>query len=176
MATTFNAAVVRRPDFGLAPWLSRTMLVGGTAIAFASTYAVLRALFGFAPMPAGAKDIAVVVHLATVIPSIPLGLVIFLSRKGNKQHRLLGRTWMALMVITAAAAFFIRHLNNGGFSYIHLFSVLTLIAIPSAILAAKQGRIAHHRRQLTALFIGALVVAGFFSFMPGRIMWTWMFA
>ena len=151
------------------------MLASGAAIGAASLYALARAATGLAPIPSGAKEAAVVIHLATVLPALPIGLYLFATRKGGTRHRWLGRLWMALMAITAIAALFIRHLNDGAFSFVHLASVVTLVGIPLAIRAAQQGRIADHRANLVNMFIGALLVSGLLSFLPGRIMWLWMF-
>ena len=165
-----------RPGFDLAPATRTALLVSGTAIGAISAYALARAALGLAPTPPAALEVAVIIHLATVLPSLPLGLYLFLARKGGARHRLLGRIWMALMAITAVAALFIRHVNSGQFSFIHIASVVTLVGIPLAINAARQGRIAAHRRHLLNMFIGALLVSGLLSFLPGRIMWNWLLA
>ncbi|MBA3678279.1 MAG: DUF2306 domain-containing protein [Sphingosinicella sp.] len=128
-----------------------------------------------APPTPWVRDFALLLHLSTVIPAIPLGLYIFLNRKGGARHKLLGKIWLALMGITAIATLFVRNIENGGFSWIHLFSVLTLIAIPKAILTARRGQIARHKSHLVTLFVGALLISGAFSFLPGRTMWTWAF-
>jgi len=169
-------AATLRPGFDLSPATRMALIVSGTAIGAASAYALARAALGLAPTPPAAREVAVIVHLATVLPALPLGLYIFLARKGGARHRLLGRIWMALMAVTAVAALFIRHLNQGQFSFIHIASVVTLVGIPLAITAARQGRIAAHRRHLVAMFIGAMLVSGVLSFLPGRIMWNWLFA
>jgi len=161
--------------FDLHPATRGVLLASGLMIGAVSAYALGRAALGVAPTPPEAKELAVFIHLATVLPSLPLGLYIFLSRKGGARHRLLGRVWMVLMVITAIAALFIRHLNDGQFSLIHIASVVTLVGIPLAINAARQRRIAAHRMHLLTMFIGALLVSGVLSFLPGRIMWTWLF-
>lgn len=165
-----------RPGFDLSPAIRTALIVSGTAIGAASAYALARAALGLAPTPPAAREVAVIVHLATVLPSLPLGLYLFLARKGGARHRLLGRIWMALMAVTAIAALFIRHLNDGQFSFIHIASVVTLAGIPLAINAARRGRIAAHRRHLVSMFIGAMLVSGLLSFLPGRIMWNWLFA
>lgn len=161
--------------FDLSTPARAAMLASGTVIGLASAYALLRAATGVVPIPSSAKEIAVVIHLATVLPSLPIGLYLFASRKGGARHRLLGRIWMALMAITAVAALFIRHLNDGALSFVHIASAVTLIGIPQAILAARHGRIAEHRKHLVQMFTGALLVSGLLSFLPGRLMWFWMF-
>jgi uncharacterized membrane protein len=162
--------------FDLSPVTRAGLLASGIAIGVVSFYALARWALGFAPTPPEAREVAVIIHLATVLPALPLGLYVFLSRKGGARHRLLGRIWMALMAITAVAALFIRHLNDGAFSYIHIASVVTLVSIPLAIRAARRRRIAEHRAHLLSMFFGALLVSGVLSFLPGRIMWQWLFA
>lgn len=169
-----TAATLPHP-FDLSTPARAAMLASGAIIGLASAYALLRAATGLAPIPSGAKEIAVIIHLATVLPSLPIGLYLFATRKGGARHRWLGRIWMALMAITAVAALFIRHLNDGALSPVHIASAVTLLGIPLAIQAAREGRIAAHRTHLVRMFSGALIVSGLLSFLPGRIMWLWMF-
>ncbi|KZE13443.1 MULTISPECIES: DUF2306 domain-containing protein [Sphingomonas] len=159
----------------LSPLLRGAMVAGGTMLGLLSLLALIRAATGIAPAAPAAHDVAVAVHLASVLPAIPLGLYILLTRKGGARHRLLGRVWMALMVSTALSALFIRQLNHGGFSWIHLFVPVTLVAAWAAIAAARAGDIAKHRRRLVAMFLGAMVVPGLFAFAPGRVMAIWAF-
>ena len=44
-----------------------------------------------------------------------------------------------------------------------------------AALAARRGNIAAHRRIMQGIFVGGLVIAGGFTFMPGRIMHSVLF-
>jgi uncharacterized membrane protein len=169
------SVLVVRKDLDLSPGSRAAILISGGAISAVSAYALGRAVLGVAPTPPEAKELAVAIHLATVLPSLPLGLYLFLTHKGGAHHRLLGRVWMALMAITAVSALFIRHLNDGDLSPVHIASIATLISIPLAINAARQGRIAVHRARILGMFIGALLVSGLLSFLPGRIMWLWMF-
>jgi uncharacterized membrane protein len=121
----------------------------------------------------------VLIHLATVLPAIPLGIFVLLRRKGDRLHKIAGRVWMALMLTTAIASLFIHSINSTdnffGLSPIHLFSFLTLWSVPSSIYYARTGNILAHKQSVTGLFIGGLVIAGMFSFMPGRFMWLWLF-
>lgn len=151
------------------------VLVGGVALLCLVVFAFARAALGLAPPTPWVRDAALLIHITTVTPAIPLGLYIFLNRKGGPRHRLLGKIWLTLMGITALATFFIRNVGDGGLSWIHLFSVMTLIGIPRAILTARRGRIAKHKAHLVNLYIGALVIAGGASFLPGRTMWQWAF-
>ncbi len=109
-------------------------------------------------------------HLLTVLPAIPLGIVIMLNRKGDRLHRRLGRIWGALMLGAAASSFGLG-LHWGP---IHLLSLLTLVAVPAGIASAMRGNIRAHRRTMTILF-ASLVVAGFFTLLPGRLLGSWLF-
>lgn len=111
---------------------------------------------------------AVVIHLATVIPAFFIGIVVMTMKKGTAAHRLLGRFWGMLMMITAIDSFWLQGLF-GGIGPIHIFSVMTLISIPRGIIAIRKGNVKVHERAMTGPFIG-LCVAGAFSFIPGRIM------
>jgi uncharacterized membrane protein len=75
------------------------------------------------------------------------------------------------MVTTAISSFW---LGREGISFIHIFSVVTLVSVPLAIYRIRHGDVKGHRRAMTNVYIG-LVVAGFFSFAPGRLLETWLF-
>lgn len=80
------------------------------------------------------------------------------------------------MAAVAASSFWIHRIRLvGPWSPIHLLSIFTLVVLPLAVWRAHQHRIADHRRAMIALFSGALVVAGLFTLLPGRIMHTVVF-
>src|SRR5262245_59405900 len=58
----------------------------------------------------------------------------------------------------------------GPWSPIHLLAIFTLGMLPLAVLHARRHRVGRHRNAMIAIFAGALVVAGLFTLMPGRIM------
>lgn len=165
IATTFDLALPTRAGL--------TVIGGGLLLLI--LYAAARAALGLAPATPWVRDVALVIHLATVVPALPLGLYIFLTRKGGTRHKQLGKSWLTLMGITAVATLFIRNIENGGFSFIHLASVMTLVAIPRVIITARRREFAAHRGHLLGMFIGAMLVAGGLSFLPGRTMWVWAF-
>ncbi len=175
MSTAHTPRRLPRPAAELPPLARIAMVAGGGALGIASLHALARAALGLAPATPSAHEAAVALHLMSVLPAIPLGLYILLARKGGARHRLLGRIWMALMVSTALSALFIRHLNHGGFSWIHIFVPVTIVAAWAAIASARAGRIAEHRNRLIGMYLGALVIPGAFAFAPGRIMAVWAF-
>ncbi len=121
-------------------------------------------------------SLPVKIHLVTVIPAFFIGTwLIFFSAKGARLHRALGATYLVLMVTTAITTIFVRVLNPGHLSWIHLFIPMTLIGVASSILALRRHDIAGHKRAMIALYIGALLIAGAFTFVPGRLMYTVFF-
>lgn len=91
--------------------------------------------------------------------------------KGTLAHRVQGWGWVILMATVAISSFWIHELRLFGlFSPIHLLSILTLVALPMAVLAARRGQIARHRRLMRILIVAALVTPGVFTLLPGRTM------
>jgi uncharacterized membrane protein len=137
------------------------------------TFTLMALSFGLTPGPGQptALTLPVIIHVGTVLPALPLGAYILLRRKGGRLHRLLGRIWAGLMVTTAISSFW---LGDHGISFIHIFSVVTLISVPLAIFWARRGDIERHRRTMRNVYIG-LVVAGLFSFAPGRLLAGWLY-
>jgi len=114
---------------------------------------------------------AVQVHAFAAMTAFALGLVQFAAPKGTLPHRTLGWLWVALMLAVSVSAFFIHQLRLWGpWSPIHLLAVFTLIMLPVAVVAARRHKVTHHRRTMIGIFVGALVIAGLFTFVPGRIM------
>jgi uncharacterized membrane protein len=58
----------------------------------------------------------------------------------------------------------------GPWSLIHLLSIYMLAVLPLAVLQARRHRIKAHRQSMIGLFIGALVLAGLLTLLPGRVM------
>jgi uncharacterized membrane protein len=118
-------------------------------------------------------------HLATVLPAFVIGTYMMFSRKGAKNHRLMGKIYMLLMMATAAIALFIKAEVGpqlcGHFGFIHLFSVLVLFAVPKAYFAARRHDRKAHAGGMIGVYVGGLLIAGAFTLMPGRLMHTWLF-
>jgi uncharacterized membrane protein len=118
-----------------------------------------------------AAPLAVKIHMATVIPAFFLGTwLIFLSAKGAPVHRGVGALYLALMSITALTTLFIHELHPGRFSWIHLLIPVTLFGVVSGLWNIRRGNVRGHKRAMFILYFGALIVAGGFTFVPGRLM------
>ena len=112
-------------------------------------------------------------HLVTALAALVLGLFMLLRRKGTASHRLLGWAWVALMGSTALATVFIRDYrlpNLYGYTPIHLFTVTVAVMLPLGIWHVKHGHVDGHRKTMRGLYVGACVVAGLFTLLPGRFL------
>jgi len=114
---------------------------------------------------------AVRLHAFPAIAAFVLGSIQLAAPKGTFPHRAVGWVWVVLMAGVALSSFFIHTICTlGPFSVIHLLSIVTLVALPIGVWRARKREIRGHRRTMQLLFLGALLVAGIFTFMPGRIM------
>ena len=65
-------------------------------------------------------------HATLALLAVPLGLYILLTKKGTKQHRILGRIWVTFLIIVSLTAIFIQAINPGQYSLIHLLIPWTI--------------------------------------------------
>ncbi len=108
--------------------------------------------------------------LLDAAPAIPL------APKGTLPHRTIGWIWVCLMAAVAVSSFWIHQIRLvGPWSPIHLLSIFTLVVLPLGVWKAHHHRITDHRRIMIFIFSGALVIAGLFTLLPGRIMHSVVF-
>jgi uncharacterized membrane protein len=111
------------------------------------------------------------VHAFAAMAALVLGVVQLTAPKGTLPHRTIGLIWALLMLAIVVSSFFIHEIRPWGpFSPIHLLSIFTLVMLPLALWHAHRHRVRPHRNAMLGLFFGALVIAGGFTFIPGRIM------
>ena len=121
--------------------------------------------------PLLAAPLVVQVHAFAAIAAFVLGVVQLMGPKGTLPHRALGYAWAALMLLIAVSSFWIHGMRQlGPFSAIHLLSIMVLVLLPLAVLAARRHRVSTHSRAMISMFVGALVIAGAFTLLPGRLM------
>ena len=110
-------------------------------------------------------------HAVAALVALVAGGLQFALRKGTVLHRVTGWLWVGLMLLVALSSFFINDYRwIGPFSPIHILSVVTLFGLWEGLSAARRGDIAAHRAAMRSLYVFALIVAGTFTFLPGRIM------
>ncbi|MEQ8557971.1 MAG: DUF2306 domain-containing protein [Henriciella sp.] len=119
---------------------------------------------------------AILVHVSAAVVTLLVGTVLMFAPKGFRLHRTLGWTWVIAMALTAGSSFFITMIFETHFSPIHALSAWTMIGLPMGIAAIRRKDVARHRKEMTGMFVGAMLVAGLFSLLPGRLMWDVFFA
>lgn len=158
----------------LGPVTRGLVIVAGGAMTALCAFTILKALFGFSAELPHLTNIAVVFHVSTVIPCVPLGAYLLLAPKGTRMHKQLGKLWVALMVITATSTLFIY--DGMQLTWIHIFVPITYRAAWMIVRSARTGDITTHRKEIVGLFLGALLIPGVVAFaLPGRLMNVMLF-
>ena len=113
-------------------------------------------------------------HLALVLVPLAITPVQLFRRRGDRAHAVLGWVWAVCLFITAMLSFGIRGINDGQFSFIHVLSVVTVATVPFLVWSARTGKLERHRSAVRGLVTGALLTAGFFTLIPGRLLGEWL--
>lgn len=118
-------------------------------------------------------------HLATVVPCFIIGTALLVVKRGTPNHKRMGKVYMVLMLITAVITLFMPAQVGprfvGHFGWIHGFSFLAIYTVPTAYLAIKRGDVKSHQRKMILLYFGAIIIAGGFTFFPGRFLYELFF-
>src|ERR1700759_4775218 len=98
-------------------------------------------------------------HAFAAMAAFVLGLVQFAAPKGTLPHRTIGWIWVVLMIAVAASSFWIHQIRLvGPFSPIHLLSIMVLVLLPLAVIAAHRHNVRRHSRIMIGVFAGGLVI------------------
>src|ERR1700694_3173574 len=116
------------------------------------------ALMNLAPLLDATPPIPL--HAVAAMSAFVLGVVQLAAPKGTLPHRTIGWIWVCLIVSVAVSSFWIHQ---------------SRLICPLGGWMAHRHRIADHRRIMIFTFSGALVIAGLFTLVPGRIMHTVVF-
>lgn len=122
-------------------------------------------------------------HLMSILAATLLTPVMLLRPKGDRPHRKLGYVWVGAMLLTAITSLFFNTGARGGmgvfsgnFSPIHILSVIVLAQVPIIVRRARAHDRRAHESAVRAMVIGALLIAGFFTFPFNRMLGQWLFA
>jgi uncharacterized membrane protein len=127
-----------------------------------------------APLLNAAPEVQV--HAFAAMAAFGLGVVQLSAPKGTLPHRTLGWIWVVLMLVISGSSFLIHGIRMWGpWSPIHILSVFTPIMLVVGVLAARGRRVRTHKITMISIFAGALMLAGLFTLVPGRIMHTVLF-
>ncbi|MDG4902604.1 MULTISPECIES: DUF2306 domain-containing protein [unclassified Mesorhizobium] len=115
-------------------------------------------------------------HAFAAFAALAIGGAQLALPKGTTRHRVLGYAWAALMLVVAVSSFWIQQIRLiGPFSPIHILSILVVVTAPLAVWYAHTHKVAAHRSAMINLYLFALIGAGIFTLLPGRIMHTVVF-
>ena len=128
-------------------------------------------------MPLLMAPLAVQIHASCAIAAFVIGAIVLWRRKGTRLHRALGRIWVLLMLVVATSAIFINDLRIiGPFSPIHIFVIVTYVGLGKGLWAIiVDHNVVAHRAAMQSTYLGALLLAGAFTFLPGRRMHAVLF-
>ena len=121
--------------------------------------------------PLLAAPVQVQIHVACALTAFFIGVILLCAPKGFGFHKTMGWTWVVAMGLTALSSFFITGIFENAFSPIHALSAWVLLGLPFGIAAIRRRDIKKHRDSMTGMFTGGMVIAGLFTFLPGRLMW-----
>ena len=127
------------------------------------------AAMSLAPLLDAAQPIPL--HAFAAMGAFVLGIVQFAAPKGTLPHRTVGWIWVGLMAVVAISSFWIHGIKLWGpWSPIHLLSVFSPIMLVLGVWYARRHNVRGHKITMISIFFGALVIAGIFTFVPGRVM------
>ena len=119
----------------------------------------------------------IAIHMAAALAAVAIGPIALWARQGATHrpriHRAAGYAWVTLMVATAVSALFISGGGRprlGSFGLIHLLIPVTLGMLVMAFVYLASRNVVGHRKMMQRTYIGACVVAGVFTLLPGRFL------
>ena len=177
-ADTSLPSLPRTPAWNRDP-ADRALGVAAAAMALIVAVAVARGHADWGALPP-----SVWLHLALIGVALVLTPAMMLRGKGDRPHRVVGWVWVVAMMATALTSLAFNAQKgghnwgvfSGDVSPIHLISLFVLVMVPRLVLNARAHRVAKHRRSARGLVIGAILVAGLFTFPFGRLLGQWLFA
>ena len=79
------------------------------------------------------------------------------------------------MIIVAATSVAMIVDLRSGINALHVFTAITVISLWAGLTAIRRGDVKRHAGSMIGLYIGGLIIAGAFAFIPGRTMWAVFF-
>ena len=99
-------------------------------------------------------------HAAAAGLCLVLGLFQILRRtRGDTIHRLVGGTWVALMIFVAGGSFFFGGYHQSIAIFLRVLAVWTLLSVSVGVMMARRGNIRRHRGLMVGNYVG--LVAAF---------------
>jgi len=123
-------------------------------------------------MTGSPPPLVVYVHFIAALAALVIGAWQLARPKGTGSHKAIGWVWITLMLTVAISSLWTPRFLH--FTWIHLFTLLTLVGIPRALWNIRHGDAAGHARAMKGLYVGGLIIAGVFTLAPGRLLGGWL--
>lgn len=110
-------------------------------------------------------------HAGAALLALVVGPFALWRQRRDRLHRVLGVSWILLMLTVATTAWFIHTIRLiGPFSPIHLFALWTYWSLFVALRHVWAGRYQAHGAEMQSLYLWALGFTGVLTLLPGRAM------
>jgi len=121
------------------------------------------------PTPFLTAPLDIQVHIIAACLALALGPIVLYRRRRDKWHRILGYAWIVAMASLAISSFAIpSHFTALGLGPLHGFAVVTLWSLWAGVRAARVRDVERHQAIFRSLYSNGLIIAGAFTFVPGR--------
>lgn len=97
----------------------------------------------------------IAIHALAASFALFFGAFQLFRKKGTRPHKIIGRVWVLAMYTVIFTSFGITTLN-GGFSWLHGLSLLTLVTVSIGLYAVFKGNIASHKAFMQGSYFGLL--------------------
>ncbi|MDT4831699.1 hypothetical protein FQZ97_652170 [compost metagenome] len=98
----------------------------------------------------------IIIHAVTASLSLLLGAFqLIRPKKGDRFHRMVGRTWVVCMYAVCTSSFFIQGVEDG-FSWLHGLSIFTTFTVSLGLYSAIKGNIPAHRANMIGSYFGSV--------------------
>lgn len=108
-----------------------------------------------------------IVHVVAALFALAVGPFNLVRRKRDRTHRMLGRTWVIAMVITAVTSFGIQR-PFSSLSGLHALSAWTLISLALGVVAIRRGNVKAHQGNMIGSYAGLWAAFLFAALVPTR--------
>lgn len=120
-------------------------------------------------LPFLSAPLPVQVHIVAALLALILGPFVLYRRRRDRMHKVIGYIWITAMTVLAVGSFLIPSTyTTVGIGPLHGFAVLTLWSLWAGVRAAIRNEFDRHQAILRNLYSYGLIIAGAFTFIPGR--------
>jgi uncharacterized membrane protein len=117
---------------------------------------------------------ALVVHSILATAALVLGgFNLFRRRRGDRLHRVVGRTWVIFMLLVSAGSFFLGGLQSylQAFGiFMHALAAWTIVSLSLGVSLARRHHLRWHRGIMTGTYLGLVAATiGVIAVPGGRV-------